>query len=646
MDEEKWDEALRLAAEEVDGDRHEPTDHAWLSAHMMNLLFEVGRVSEARALADRIVSQSDPGDDVTLRAIRASAAWLIFSTAEIGAREGQRDSFLTFSDNVMAWWRQQSLSYGLADALTKNFRLRVQDRTRRWSVEDVAAARLWSASATGQLAADYSAYRSALRQAAMYRVTQAANDRASLGSALASLRLSGDVESLKLVAQWLETNGPAEVMADWVEATVPAHWCHSLARSTLELWRRAGDFLSSDSAHSAVSECLRILEDTPSFVARVSPTFIVRLYVVDALTGLVRACGKEGRRAIMAHVCAMPDVGDGVLENSYGRLVSRMGPFVEMEMGEWTGLSGAISRQSGQGLSASLAELAGTDEAMSSMMARAEEGDDDALGAIGDVRQLTEKAARSAIERHSSRLAGAVASARAHSYGFGGHDSGRTVALLNFHWPTLARWDELIETLVEPQVSGEDKRGAARFIASHFREYPANVQERFRSIAPAFLEDAELPDHGWMAGREKGASMLTLAVASGALSRTEVARLVAQSVTGGKQLRSDSARLIEAATLGGDVLAWTVLLGDPDPEVRSGAAACIAESAERQPEALALAALERAAGDPGILAPLTIAIRLHAFRDRGAEWPLPILEKLGAHRSAAVRLAAAVGRTV
>nr|WP_158544819.1 DUF4365 domain-containing protein [Blastococcus sp. TF02-9] len=170
---EQWDEAIAIAMAALDGDQLAPADSAWISSHLAGLLVEVGGTDDARDAALGVLRNlAGLEPDVTTLALQAAASWIVFSTADISAHVTDRSDLLSSIDNPVAWWREQTASYGLNDAVLKEFRARLKDSTERWTVEDVAYARLWSAAMTAQLAADYGVSRLHLRQMGRYPVSQ------------------------------------------------------------------------------------------------------------------------------------------------------------------------------------------------------------------------------------------------------------------------------------------------------------------------------------------------------------------------------------------------------------------------------------------------------------------------------------------
>jgi len=647
LNEERWQDALQLARSMFESDSLEPADHAWITAHRISLESEVGDYAAAiRAATELLQGIRTSHADLTTIAMQSVAAWAVFHDANAGLRGPELGVLLSASDNYLSWWRQNSASYGLAEAQVVSFRAQFRDTTTRWSFEDVAASRIWSAATTAQVCGDYATRRSHLRQLAMYELTQSTleGNPQHVTKALDTLRKSTDTDLLKIVTQYLELNGPLSALTATGPATIPARWAHSTSRSTLEVWTRCGDFIAEELADQAVTDLLRILRDPSQFLEDVRPSFSVREHVVDALRGLSRACSKEVRARIVLALVSLQDVGDSVLAANWSRLVARLLPYVEAERDDWPeGLADAGRRQSDTRLSAALLELAADSELREELESRAATGDDDALGALGDVRQLAPEVVSALIGKHVDALANIRQSAAGNSWGFGGHESAHIVALLSLHWPSLARWDELLALLLDPRVGAHDKNESCRLLAEEFESLPPDVQEEIRAEAHTLVSMPELTGDF---GRPIPSGTMRLAMASGGLAQDEVAAVISTALLNPVN-RAEAARLLHFSRLAGSAIGWLVLLTDPDPAIRSGAAACLIERLDQDPtDQIAEEGVRRALQDGGVVVPLTLAIRLHSYEADGKTWAKPFLAQLSTHASAAVRLAASVGRTV
>lgn len=102
----------------------------------------------------------------------------------------------------------------------------------------------------------------------------------------------------------------------------------------------------------------------------------------------------------------------------------------------------------------------GDETARQELLRRAESGDLDALGELGDVRLLSGKAASRLIQTDDRRVRDVVRSSHEGVYGMGGHDPLRGLAVLNLWFPEAASWETLLNALEDEAVAARDKAGA------------------------------------------------------------------------------------------------------------------------------------------------------------------------------------------
>ncbi|RBY79986.1 hypothetical protein DQ239_02485 [Blastococcus sp. TF02-09] len=235
--------------------------------------------------------------------------------------------------------------------------------------------------------------------------------------------------------------------------------------------------------------------------------------------------------------------------------------------------------------------------------------------------------------------------ARKLSWGFGGRDSGSILAVLNFYWPREANWDPIFTLLEEPLVSGEDKRGVADFLSRYYTELPPMVKDWLRDHAESLASQPQIQHAKFQ--QPVGATLTALAIQSGGLSEQQSARALANAFARPSQSRIDMTGSLRNGLHSKDPLIFIPLLGDADPKVRRQAAeGLIGLVSDDQPSDTVMAALEVAILGEGALVALTVAARLRQRASAGASWPLTLLENCEQHPSAAVRLAARVGRTL
>jgi len=142
LDAERHGEAVELLSAHTD--EADPVDLAWLLTQRGRARAEIGQVSTARADASAaqraLVGDSD---DVTASAIGAAAAWLLFETAAWG--EQRLEDIVAAGDTAVSWWRSQTLSWALTEAVDDAFRQWADDRSVRFLMEDTVNNQLFAA---------------------------------------------------------------------------------------------------------------------------------------------------------------------------------------------------------------------------------------------------------------------------------------------------------------------------------------------------------------------------------------------------------------------------------------------------------------------------------------------------------------------
>jgi Domain of unknown function (DUF4365) len=156
MNDDSHDEAIEVLTTHVDS--MTPVDHAWLLVQRARARAEIGQVELARQ--DAVQAQrslvGDP-DDVTASAIGGAAALLLFTTADWGTKD--LDKVIIASDTTVAWWRSQTISYGLVDGISRTFKRWAEDESVSFGGEDVANNRLLSAKLNADVTGDHQAWR-------------------------------------------------------------------------------------------------------------------------------------------------------------------------------------------------------------------------------------------------------------------------------------------------------------------------------------------------------------------------------------------------------------------------------------------------------------------------------------------------------
>jgi len=632
----------------AEGHEATPINRAWVLVQRARARAEIGDIAGARddAAAARRLIVGDP-DDVTASAIGGAAAGLLFQTAAWGDRK--LEDILAANDTAAAWWRSQTLSWGLIDAADHTFRQWANDQASRIQFEDTVNNQLFAALMNADLSGEQGDWRRAGSLLARHTlvVQHERGDLARQSDALDELRRSGDKSSLTLAARRLWTIGPLGPLADAARRVRSGSWTHTTASVNLALWQHAGDILDETTATDAARYCLAVLEDDSDFAIRTTPSFLVPPAVLDALAGLVRAADDAVHRDIIALATRLPPITDESIANGLGRVISRLRATALLTRDVRTSWREAALTQPNPALAAVMLGLpAGDDDEASReiLLARVADGDMNALDALGDVRQLDPQVVRRLTAMDAQALEAIISQAEAHTFALRLRDPARTLAVLGSWFPNETPWDVLVRYLGHDRVTGEHKREACLVLAAHADRLPEPVRSSLRDLAPRLTELVSPIDDPFrkMLGRPLGGAGAILAAAVGALNEQAVPDRLTALLTGSRQQRCDAARLIAQLGRPEHTSALVALLSDPHADVRAEAAQALAirvASPEMAPDPLARVALRRALAGPGALTPLAIAAgvaTVQAPAETMRELVLPLLS----HPSARVRAAA------
>jgi len=214
----------------AEGHEATPINRAWVLVQRARARAEIGDIAGARddAAAARRLIVGDP-DDVTASAIGGAAAGLLFQTAAWGDRK--LEDILAANDTAAAWWRSQTLSWGLIDAADHTFRQWANDQASRIQFEDTVNNQLFAALMNADLSGEQGDWRRAGSLLARHTlvVQHERGDLARQSDALDELRRSGDKSSLTLAARRLWTIGPLGPLADAARRVRSGSWTHTTA---------------------------------------------------------------------------------------------------------------------------------------------------------------------------------------------------------------------------------------------------------------------------------------------------------------------------------------------------------------------------------------------------------------------------------
>ncbi len=637
LEEDRPDAAIGLLEAALELDDAEPVDHAWLSVQYARALAEVGCLEDARAQAAAVQSlRATHPDDVTATALAGVAAQLLFNVS--GWKAGDLAGAIMGADTAASWWRQLTRSWGLSAAIDRIFQRWARDTTHRWSVGDAANDQLLAASLTATLAGSRDDWRdltSLLGRDMLIRLNRM-SEASEAADGLATLRLAGDPEAVKLATRRLVSDGPS------LAATEAASQIdlHASTRTTgptnLTLLQEAGGVLNEATADSAVTWLLSTLDNDAGFVARTIPSYLVDARLIDTVAGVLPSASENSRRSVAEYVLQLEPEPDQLLATSWSGVLRALD-------GAWRDsdaealVSGAdrhhdVLRLTLRGVAAKF-----DDAVRTALLDDIRASSADALGQFGDVRQLPKDVVQLRVAYCVEALGEIAASAAQHSFGFGGVDSADELTLLSMWHPAEANWDALLTFIKDGAVAGRDKVRAVQRMARQIDQVPSGIKPDLGVIA-AELAGSEIEPTDGMLGssvRAPGAGAM-LCAALGASSPADAAADMHRLLAGEAEDRVWAARIARSRGARADVGALTVLVHDESPNVRAAAAAGLAAlSVGDGGDALVEAGLRAALSDPGLRVPQALAGQL-TMKDLSAEGRT-VLEELRSHAHASVR---------
>lgn len=613
LEDDRPDAAIDLLEQALDKDDAEPVDHAWLTVQYARALAEVGRLPEAKSHAAGVQSlRATHPDDVTATALAGVAAQLLFGISDWG--EGDLASAVMGADTAASWWRQQTRSWGLSATLDRTFQRWARDTTHRWSVGDFANDQLLAASLTATLAGSRDAWRDItglLGRDTLIRLTRT-SEPAAAAAGLATLRLAGDQEAVKLAARRLVSDGPCLAVTDAVRQIDLAASTRTTGPTNLVLLQEAGGVLDEGTADRALTWILDTLSNPAAFVGRTTPSDWVPLRLLEALAAVAQSASHGSRRSLAEHVLRLDPVDDQLLAQTWARVVSVLASV-------WTSTDAIeltrVADSHHDKLRVSLLGVAATfdEHVRGGLLEAVRAGSTDALEQFGDVRDLPTPIVEARVTKCVAHLAQIAASAASHSFGVGGADPADELTLLGMWHPDSARWDALAAFLSDPAVSGRDKFRALLRMARQVELLPDKVREDLRSLMPTLTRKggtSPADDFMGTAATATGAASLLMAALAGQ-SDADAAADVHRLLAGGPEGRVWAARIAQQRGGSVDIGVLTTLLHDDSPQVRAAAAVGLSAIATAEDgNSLAEAGVTAALADPGRVVPLAVAQHL------------------------------------
>jgi len=672
LEEGRADEALALLETALGHDDAGPVDRAWLKTQHARACVEVGCIREGRseALAVQEIRLTAP-DDITASAMAGATVALLFYTSwgpEEPADSDKGDSASVTSDAKTAskglvppvsiaqveasstqsigavieggdtaatWWRTQTTSWGLNALADRTFNTWAQDNTvTPAELSDKLSAAALTASHLG----DHGGWchqASLLGRDTLMQLDRHADTEIAY-QGLTRLRLAGDEGALKRAVQHLVADGPASAVT-LAAADVRLDVATSTtAPSDLTLLQHGGDLLDEETADRTVDWLLAALKDPGPFVRRTSAFYVVEFRLVETLAAI--AAHPYAQKVLVDHVIALSGQQDQMMAISWARVVRALPDEAwNAETARSAGQKADIHRIE---LRMAMLRVAARHDgdAKALLMNEVRGGSLYALGAIGDVRELSTEDVAPQIDSLAEQAEGLIRAAQAGRFGMGGHDVGSDLALLNAWHPEAAKWAPLLDLLTHPEVAIHDKRGALQTLASLAAQLPDDTKTQLKPLAMG-IADRSSPPPVSVFGDERDlvGEAANLAVALGPPDPTWSTRILLDLLSGRADYRYWAALIARRLKRPQDTGVLVSLTQDPDPDVRAGAAAGLASLASTAPEDdIVRGALQQCLRDPGRKVPATIAVVLAGDNHRG-QAAQDALDQLRTHPSAFVR---------
>lgn len=602
-------EALSLLDNLVAKDDLDAVGHAWILVQRARIRAEVGDVPGARA--DAVEAQRQfPGDadDVTVSALAAAAAWLLFTTS--GREAGELGTALTAADTAINWWRSQTISSALGKASQRAFQAWSQDQTTRWEAEDGVALNLFAAELSADLTGEQASWRGVAALSARLSLIKAhaQDDVTAVAEALDGLRRSGDKPSLKLAITHIRRVGPAAALSMATSSLDPTTWTHSNAHTNLELVALAGEMIDVDAADKWTGVLTDIFLDPTPLAGQVRPTFLVGLAVAEALAGILPATTTAGRIRVAELLAGLELPIQDVLAPTIARWVDEF-EYEQFETNLIDGLRLLAENDSERVGARLLGWLAEHGDATSGRLVhdRALAGDSAALSAMGDITALAGEDARTLIHEYDGMVARTIERAASSEWAFGTFDAASALTLFNIWFPDQARWGSLLNLLSHAAVATEQKRGALQLLVDFHDRVPEDIRDRVGQNLDAIAAAPILRELG---GQPLGGLVTAVGIVTGVLVDEQANVAVAQLALGSDPDKQAAARLLGGGWCAKMRPLLPSFVADSSAPVRVTAARAVGRLASSDPDPVVIALARRLTEDSGVIVPPALLVGL------------------------------------
>ena len=638
MEAGRVDEAVPLLEDELSRDEAEPVDYAWLRLQHARACADIGRLDDARedaAFVQRL--RITHPDDITATAIAGVAAMIIFTTTPWAERNV--GSVVQGADTAVAWWRTQTIAGALSSFADRTFETWSHDTTIHHGIGDQVNDQLLAAALTANYLGDHGAWRqlyALLGQDKLVRLHRN-SDPADARAGLDRLRMAGDDKAIELAVRQLAADGPATAITLAAADVDLNQSTHTTGKADLLLMQYGGDLLDPATAERTAGWLLATLREPSAFLPRTTPSYLVALQLIGTLAGVVPAAPLKTQEAVIQHLIELPAQSDQAHATSWARVADALPP-------ESWGKE-AIQRLASRGddhwpLQRVIQELAARydPDVQAALLAEAEAGSLDALGALHKTDGLSENAITRLIEQLSDQVTQQVSQAHAGLYADDGPDAGRNLVILNAWHPEQANWEPILTLLPDPAVAPDHKHGALQAFAAVASRLSEDVRAQVAPIARSLAESppSAIPA---MFGPHHSTSGVAahLAVTIGAYDEERTSEQLLKLLAGTSDERLWAAGIAGRARTPEHIGLLVGLCQAPEPDLRANAGAALASIvAGGNSGTLALAGLRRCLADPGTRVPQLMAKTL-AEAPSLAPAAQAALTQLRDHPSALVR---------
>ncbi len=590
VEEENYEEAIEVLAELKD--HCSPVDHAWVLSQKARCMAEIGQVAEARASADDALRSlgSTFTDDATASAIRASAASLLYYTADI--RNEDLGQALAAGDYAASWWRTQLQAWGLQNALGRTFRAELEDTTQRIGFEESGHNRLFASLLISTFSTDAGSWQHATKLLAMNIFSKGAISDDEASAALDDLRRVGAASEAGIATKYLWRWGSPVVLQSVLQKILDRRLTRLSAKASLATIEHGGDLATSSQADNLCDALLGILRDPAAFASRINPTFAISHYVCRALASVIGAASSTAHAAVIDYICDLRIEANSPLAYDIAVIARRL-ECDDLTQDQKLRLFEFASNLNDAVLSAELMRLTSQSESTTNeeLLRRARDGDRDALGVIGDVRILTAAEARAYVEADQDRLKQIMSDAENGSYGFWNRDATHSLAIFGSWFEGLVDWEVLTRFLRHPLVAGEHKRTCCVALAHLSERLPEDARLLLQQAIPD-IKDGPVEV---LLGDPLGGAVVYLAAALGSFEDDgELLDRLVELLGGTVQQRADVAMLIGHMSRADLIPLCVGLTRDEHPDVRLAATTGLAIHVAKMGDAassVALAAL-------------------------------------------------------